>query len=98
MSQTDRIAAIARHVWTEPRRVAEMAWDAKYSLGSQLMRQIPREEAEAFVDGEGWAEPDRVITIDVYERPDFAWWEPRHDAPWRRQQARVRELDRALAS
>jgi hypothetical protein len=35
---------------------------------------------------------DEEVTVEFHEMPDFDWWEPRHDQPWRRQDARRREF------
>lgn len=88
MSRARAFNDVLRHVWCEPRFVAEMEWSREYSVGAQMMGQVPRHEVEQFVDGEGWENPDRTITIEFHEPPDFDWWEP--TSAWRRKAARDR--------
>jgi len=88
-SKFDRVL---RRIWCEPKFVARIKWLNEYSVNAQLHAQVPRAEMEAFVRGEGWVNPDRPISFVVHEEPDWNWWEPRYDQPWRRQQARDREF------
>lgn len=98
--QIDRFNTVLKHVWTEPKFRAQVEYFHDYpSPVQQMLGQIPRHVLEDFAAGEGW--PDDVAEQEVSfveqpQMPDFDWWEPRHDQPWRREQARARELDRLL--
>lgn len=98
MSAPSTLAIIMKHVWSDPKHRALIDYMYDYpSPIQQILGQVPREEQGAFVRGEGWANPDRIVSFaEVEPMPDFDWWEPRHDQPWRRQAARDRELDRLL--
>jgi hypothetical protein len=96
MSRLSRFGVIAKHVYTEPRFKAEAEWLHEFGVAAQLGRQVPREEMVGFVAGHGWENPDREIVLEMHEPPDWDWWEPRHDQPWRRKQSRDRELDAKL--
>lgn len=94
--RTDVMNIILKHVYTEPRFVAEIEWSRRFSLSAQLMGQVPREELEEYVDTGQHPNPDRTITFVHYEEPDWDWWEP--TTRWRRIAARDRELDALLGS
>jgi hypothetical protein len=79
---------IAKHVWTEPKFVAEVEWHGEYGLAAQLGRQAAP-QMEQIARGEQ-PTPNVEVTLAFHEPPDFDWWEPRHDQPWRRQAARDR--------
>jgi hypothetical protein len=93
------LSTIAKHVWTEPKFVAQIEWGRDHpSLAAQLMGQVPRKELEEYVDTGQHPNPDRRVSFVMYDEPDWDWWEPRYDQPWRRQAARDRELDALLAT
>ena len=83
---------VLRHVWSEPKFVAQVEWmkDHPGIVGQMMEQGVSRSEIEGYIDGEGWEHPDREVTLVVHEMPNFDWWEPRHDQPWRRQAARDR--------
>lgn len=61
---------------------------------SQMFAQLGSRPASiADGDVEAWLREvqDETVSVEFHEMPDFDWWEPRHDQPWRRQQARDRE-------
>jgi hypothetical protein len=46
MNDLGRFSAMMRHVYTEPKFVAQMEWLRDYGIGSQLGAQWPRDEME----------------------------------------------------
>ena len=98
MSRLEQMNAVVKHVWTEPKFVAQVKWRAlQPSLSQQLEAQVGRSAMERFAAGGGWPEPDRVVSFVLPdEEPDWDWWEPRHDQLWRREAARARELEGLL--
>lgn len=96
--QSTALNIIIRHVWSDPRRVAEIEWmDLHPGPGFQIEEQVGREAMEQFAAGGGWPDPDARITIVMPpDPPDWDWWEP--TTRWRREQARGRELDAKLAA
>ena len=86
--------AVAKHVYTEPKFVARIEWGRDHpSLAAQLMGQVGRGALEQYVATGKHANPDQQIVFVKYDEPDWDWWEPRYDQPWRRQVARDREFD-----
>lgn len=93
-----RMDLVIRHCWSEPKAVAQIEWwDDHPPFASQLMDQVGW-QADGFLSGRGWVDPNQEVTLVQYEEPDWDWWEPRHDQPWRRQEFRSRELASLLAS
>ena len=88
-----RYAEIVKHVWTEPKGRAQVEWYRENNPMRQLEEQLGRAALEQFADGGGWRDPEARVTITLCEPPDWDWWEPRHDQPWRRQAARDREFE-----
>ena len=92
-------SAVIRHVWTEPKFVAQVHWARDQpSLFEQIMAQVGRSAVEQYAAGGDWPNPDTLVHVEVRKEPDWDWWEPRHDQPWRRQQARDRALDALCVS
>lgn len=88
---------IVKHVYTEPKLVAVVEFMRDYpSPIQQMLGQVgSRPASYADEDVRAWLESVADVEVSVTlppERPDFDWWEPRHDQPWRRQAARDREL------
>lgn len=84
-------ATIIKHVWTEPKSVAQWEWLLENDgYANQLSQQVNRHAMQQFVDGDGWPEPEQRIAFHkpMMVEPDWDWWEPRHDQPWRRTSAR----------
>lgn len=88
---------IIKHVYTEPKTVAQIQWSADHpSVGMQLEQQVGWHNLQHYVATGQHPDPDIRVSIVQYDEPDWDWWEPRYDQPWRREQARDRELDRLL--
>jgi hypothetical protein len=91
---TQEFDRVAKHVFSEPKFVAQFEYLRDYpNPMQQILGQIPREAVEGFIDGEAWPEGvanQTVTAVDFGETPDWDWWEPRHDQPWRRQAHRDR--------
>lgn len=89
MSSIERYEEILRHVWLEPRSLAQSEW-SKQNNPFEFLREIPRAEVKAFVEGKGWSEKTgkKTVQITLRKEPDWAWWEPRYDQPWRRETMR----------
>jgi hypothetical protein len=86
---------VLKHVYSEPKFVAQVEW---WHLHPDPIQQalaiVGRDAAEQYIEGHGWPEGVAEMEISVTmppEEPDWDWWEPRHDQPWRREQARDRE-------
>jgi hypothetical protein len=89
----DEMNRVLKHVYGEPKFVAQVQyWKECPSPAAQIFGAIPRPVLDDFVAGRGWPEDvaNRQVSFVQYEQIDFNWWEPRHDAPWRRQDARNR--------
>jgi hypothetical protein len=64
----------------DPKYVVINEWQGQYGIPCQLARLL-----ETYG-------PEDVVSLSVHEEPDWSWWEPRYDLPYRRQQAREREF------
>jgi hypothetical protein len=93
MSDRDRMARVIKHIWTEPRFLAEFEWlNGSDSISQQLERQVGRGAMETYVATGHWPDPDQEVTLVMPdEPPDWDWWEP--TTRWRRIAARDREFD-----
>ena len=92
MTTLERADAIICCYMLDPKYVAINEWMGQYGIISQLCGQWPRDEMEAFVGTGEHLNPDREMKLVVHEQPDWDWWEPRYDSPYRREQAREREF------
>lgn len=92
MSSLGDFDRILRHIWSEPKFVAEVEYmNLPNHLSNQLAAQWPRTEMAHYIATGKHADPERTITFEAPPEPiDFDWWEPRYDQPWRRQAARDR--------
>lgn len=61
----------------DPKCVAINEWQLQYGLVCQLARLF-----------ETHGPDDGPVTLIDTEQPDWDWWEPRPDLPYRREQAR----------
>lgn len=85
--------SVLKHVYSEPKFVAQVQfWNECPTPMQQIFGSIPRPVVKDYIDGKGWPEhiANQTVSYVEYEQIDFDWWEPRHDAPWRRQDARNR--------
>lgn len=88
---------ILKHTYSEPKFNAWIEWGEDHpSLARQLMDQVGRPALDEYVETGQHPNPEQRVSFVRYEEPDWDWWEPRHDQPWRRKQARHRELDALL--
>jgi hypothetical protein len=62
----------------DPRFVAQSKWMSGYGLACQFIHAL---------ESHG---PEGTVTLVKHEEPDWQWWEPRYDQPFRRVQARER--------
>ena len=75
----DRLSAIIKHVWSEPRFVAWVQWHEQHpGLSRQLEDQMGydamRYYAETGQHLPGVAE--QTVEFIRYDEPDWDWWEP----------------------
>jgi len=89
----DRINRGMRHAWSEPKNRAMFEWWELHPPFGWL-NEIPRDEVVGYINGEGWAHPERKIRISLPPpEPDWDWWEPRYDTPDRRKVTEDRLFD-----
>lgn len=91
MSDTGSFTRVLKHVWSDPKFVAEMEWFRDHpNPMQQVFAQLGSRPGSNVGD---WLREvaDEEVYILIHEPPDFDWWEPRHDQPWRRGQARDRQ-------
>jgi len=93
MSKLSEYDKTIQHVFGEEKSRAIFEYMSDYpSPMQQMLEQVGRAAAEQYADTGEWPDPDQRVSVVIQdERPDFDWWEPRHDAPWRRQYHRDRE-------
>lgn len=91
MTKTQKVSAIMKHAWSEPRFAAEMEWNRLFSIGAQLFGQVPYSEMEHYAATGQHVNPEREITLTLHEPPDWDWWEPTSE--WRRKAGRERDLE-----
>lgn len=95
MGAASEFGRVAKHVYTEPKFVAQVQWMHEHpNPVQQIFNQLGSQPlSKSDEDVRDWLEAnaDRRVTVEIHEMPDFDWWEPRHDQPWRRQAARDRE-------
>ena len=82
-------------VWSEPKFVAQVKWhemhpDPIQQIFAQL-GSLPASKSGGSIASWLHKHADETVTVQLHEPPDWDWWEPRHDQPWRRKQARDRE-------
>ena len=95
MGRLEDLDRVLKHVWLEPKFKATMEWyDTHPDPVSQMFAQVGSRPASKDDEEVGaWLRnhADETVTVELHEPPDFDWWEPRHDQPWRRKQTRDRE-------
>jgi hypothetical protein len=79
-------------VFHDPKFEAAIEWHREYGIPAQLQRQWGRDDMAQYVNTGQHVRPDHSVTLYAEEIPDFDWWEPRHDQPWRRQNTRANEI------
>lgn len=89
MNSLETFGRAVKLVFGDPKFRAQIEWMQQYGLCAQLERQWPREEMEDYATTGQHPNPARGVRLAFHEMPDFDWWEPRHDQPWRRQNARA---------